>query len=300
MIGAPRPDREALGGPWPGILAALALGLLLALRSATPADAAPTVEAGRDAYLRQVARQAEATFGDLGAQLDAARDAARSGAALIVAGDAPPRDPLELAADRLDGAGPAATAARNAAGRLRGTLAAVRPGQQGSVPDLPPAAVLASIGGQLRSAADAADPFLERRHAAQATLTELAAALAALEDDDLEAALRALDRAAQARSVLATWEQPPNTLGLWLETTAAMLDAARQVAEAAQSGDAAAARRAADAYAAAAADARRADVSLGLSLSETGGGLTSTPLRRLADALGALQEARAVADALGG
>ena len=56
--------------------------------------------------------------------------------------------------------------------------------------------------------------------------------------------------------------------------------------------------RAARRYAAAAEDARRADVSLALSLSETGASLTATPLQRLARVLAAVEAARAAVASL--
>ncbi len=185
-----------------------------------------------------------------------------------------------------------------AARRLRGTLASVRPGRESTIPELPTEADLATIARQLRSAGEAAGPFVERRHAAEETLVQLGRALAALDRNDLDAAREGLESASAAREILVDWPEPPATLGLWLETTDAMIGAAADIVEAARAGDAAAAQRSADAYAAAAQDAHRADVSLGLSLSETGAGLTGTPLRRLADALAALGEARAEARAL--
>jgi hypothetical protein len=83
------------------------------------------------------------------------------------------------------------------------------------------------------------------------------------------------------------------TLPLWLETTRDLIRAADAIAAASQAGDEAAARAAARRYAAAAQEAHRADVSLALTLSETGSGLTSTPMRRLADELAAIARARA-------
>lgn len=283
-----------------GIAAAVGLGVVFAARPADPSLADRPGSLEREAYLQSAVRDADAAWTELQAQLAAARTPAREGAALIVDGDEAPEPSLEAAADLLDEAGVAAIEAGAAARRLRGILASVRPGSEAAVPQLPTAGDLASIASQLRAAADAADPFLERRHAATETLTALGSALAALADDDLDAAQRHLASAAAARQVLADWERPPRTLDLWLETTGAMIGAAQGIADAARAGDEAAARRAADDYAAAAADAQRADVSLGLSLSETGAGLTMTPLRRLADALAVVDEARAQAAGLRG
>jgi hypothetical protein len=93
--------------------------------------------------------------------------------------------------------------------------------------------------------------------------------------------------------MLAAWEPRPVTLPLWLRTTRQLIGAADDIARAAAEGDADAARRAARRYAAAAEDAHRADVSLALTLSEAGAGLTATPLRRLADQLAAIEDAEA-------
>ncbi len=281
-----------------GLAAALALGVLLSARPAVASPGVDPTQAAREAHLRAVAADADAAWSELERQLDSARDAARQGAALVVEGDAAPQEALGLAADRIEQAEPIAARATSAARRLRGTLASVRPGRETAIPQLPTAGDLAGIARQLRSAGDAAGPFLERRHAAEATLQELRRALAALEGNDLDAASQALDSAAASRDVLAEWPEPPATLGLWLETTGTMIGAAGEIVEAARAGDAAAAQRAADAYAAAAGDAHRADVSLGLSLSETGAGLTGTPLRRLADALAVIEGARAEAGSL--
>lgn len=279
-----------------GIAGALALGIVLAVGPGGLADS--VLQAGREAYLSGVASDADAAFEELEGELDAALDSARQGAALILDGDQPPQEPLAAAADLLDGAGPAAVEANAAASRLGGSLVAVYPRSETSIPDLPTGAELAGIAVQLRAAADAAEAFLPRRHAAEDTLAELERALAALDAGDIDAALAALDAAAEARSVLLDWEEPPPTLSLWLATTGAMIVAAQDIVDAAMAGDEAAARRAADAYAAAAAEAQRADVSLALSLSETAAGLTNTPLRRLADALAAVEEARAAAASL--
>jgi len=77
-----------------------------------------------------------------------------------------------------------------------------------------------------------------------------------------------------------------------------MIDAALALVDASEAGDEAVARAAADAYASAAEEANKADISLALSLSETGSGLTAVPLQRLAEALAAVTAARAAAASL--
>jgi hypothetical protein len=275
----------------PGVGGALLLGLVLAARPAAADAADPGLEAARLRAVLERAAEADVALAALEAELAPARDAARDGASLIVAGDDEPQPRLEEAAALLEAAGPEARAAAEALDRLRGTAAAVRPGAV--IPALAAPGELAGIAGQLRDAATAAGPFLERRLAAERTLERLADALAALEADDLAAAERALADARRARTTLAAWEPRPVTLPLWLRTTRQLIGAADDIARAAAEGDADAARRAARRYAAAAEDAHRADVSLALTLSEAGAGLTATPLRRLADQLAAIEDAEA-------
>jgi hypothetical protein len=284
--------RQAL----PGVAGALLLGLVLALRPAAADAADPGLEAARQRALLERAADADAALAAMEAQLRPARDAARDGASLIVAGEDDPQPSLEEAAAILEAAGPEAGAAAEALARLRGTAAAVRPGAV--IPALAAPDDLAGIAGQLRDAATAAGPFLERRRAAERTLERLADALAALEADDLAAAERALDAARQARAMLAAWEPRPVTLPLWLRTTRQLIAAADDIVRAAEEGDPAAARAAGRRYAAAAEEAHRADVSLALTLSETGAGLTATPLRRLADQLAAVEDAKAAVASL--
>jgi hypothetical protein len=301
MINVAKAPGIGARGRWVAVGATLLLGAVLAARPDSLAAGNPAAEAQRMAHLASVGAEADGAWAELETALEAVRDEGRQGAALIVEGSDPPQQQLLGAADRLANASALAAAAGVAERRLRGTLASARPDQAGLIPaGLPTPGDLASIASQLRSAAEAAGPFLERRHASEETLTELGIALAALDDDDLAAARQALDRADAARQVLVDWQQPPVTLALWLETTGRMIDAALALVDASEAGDAAAARAAADAYAAAAEDATRADVSLALSLSETGAGLTSVPLQRLAEALAAISEARAAAASLQG
>jgi len=298
MIGASGAPGIRTRSRWWGLAAALLLGATLAARSASFAVSDPAVEGQRQAHLAAIAAAADAAWAALESQLDAARDDGRQGAALVVEGSDPPQVPLLNAADRLTNAALLARAATTAETALRGTVASARPGKDLLPADLPTAAALASIASQLRAAAEAAGPFVDRRQASQETLSELGNALAALDADDLASARQALDRAAAARQVLVDWDRPPATLALWLETTGQMIDAALALVDAAEAGDDAAARAAADAYAAAADEADKADISLALSLSETGASLTAVPLQRLAEALAAIGAARDAASSL--
>jgi hypothetical protein len=161
------------------------------------------------------------------------------------------------------------------------------------LPAGPTVADLIGIDGQLEDAASASRPFIERRKAAEEALRSLGDALAALEADRPTAALTALDRADAARRTVANWDNPPTVLPFWLDTTGAMLDAARDITTATLAGDADRARRAGRAYRDAAQDARRADTALAIAISESGSALAAVPLERLADALEAATSRRA-------
>ena len=279
-----------------GVGAALVLGALLAARPADPAAADPPREAERRAYLEATARDAAAALDALSTALAPARDASRRGAALVQDGDRDPAPVLREAATLLEGAAAPSGAAVAAIEVLRGVTASAGAGV--FVPEVAAPAELRGIAGQLRQAAEAAGPFVERRRAAERTLRTLEEALAALEANDADGALAALERARGSRAVLVAWDPAPLTLPLWLETTDRLIASAERIAEAVLAGDAEAAERAARDYAAAAADARRADVSLALTLSESGASLTSVPLRRLGAVLGGIEETRAVVASL--
>jgi hypothetical protein len=266
-----------------GLLAVLALGALLTGRPARAAAADPTIEAARVATLEAAAQDADRALGHLISQLEAAIDAGRNGAALIVDGKADPGPAFDRAAMA---AGSATSLAVGAAGEmttLGGVLAAVRP----SLGPLPNDPFVSGIADQLTAAGEVGRPFVERRLAADATLRALGDALVALQDDDPQSAIVALDRADASLEAVKAWPEPPSVLPLWLETTGAMADAARAIATATIDQDPAAAARAARAYERAAQGARHADTALALAISEVGSSLASTPLRRLADALAA-------------
>jgi hypothetical protein len=296
MIRAWRGNRRHQAGTAWGIAAALLLGLVLAARPADPVRADPPLQAARQGALANRAEAARDALLALEGALQPARDAAREGAALVVDGDQAPEPSLERAADLLVGAGDEAGRAVQALDRLRGTAASLSAGI--AIPTVPASAELASIAGQLSEAAEAAGPFVERRLTARRTLELLEDALAALDANDPKGARPALEDARCALDEVAAWDPAPVTLPLWLQTTERLISAAQGIAEAALAGDEEAAEAAAAEYAAAAEDARRADISLALSLSEAGSALTSTPLRRLADALAAVDAADGVVASL--
>jgi len=279
IIGSRRPATAVLVG----VGAVLILGTVLATRPAGPAGD-PTVGAERAAALRGEAVRAAGQQDALITQLYAALDAGRRGSALVVDGDGLPRDDLEEAARILAAATDEAARAGAAADRVDGMLAAVAP-ERGPLPAGPSSALLPGIAAQFTNAAEAAEPFVARRHATMDTLDALADALSALDGDDPRGALDALDRAESSLEAVRDWEEPPTILPLWLDTTSELVSAARAIAEASLAGDAKAVDRAAARYALAADDARRADTALAIAIAESGSSLAATPLQLLADAL---------------
>jgi hypothetical protein len=282
-----------------GALVVILVGGCLAARPADAASADPSGEAQRQAWLVATADAAEVALERLQTEIGAAIDSARRGAASIVSGEDPPGPALIESAEILEAARDEVTQAAAATDRLRGTLAGARRGARlagdGAVP-----AEVASIAVQLRASASAAEPFVERRWATDATLAALSDALAALDGDDPEAALDALAEADAQIELVAAWEEPPPSLGYWLQTTGELLTAARAIADATLANDPAAAAAAVGAYRAAAATVRDADRALALAIAEAGSALAVVPMRRLADALAEVTALRADVAGLAG
>lgn len=272
------------------IATGLAVGIGFGLRSPDPAAADPPGAAARARGLADAADDADAALAGLSAGLDEARDHARRGTALTVAGDEPAPE-LISAADLLAGAGHDATAARRALVALAGMAAAIDPGL--AVPALSYGGPdLEQLAAQLRSGADAATLFVERRHATEAVVEALAAGLAALDRDDPTVALAALDEADAPLALLDDWEERPPLLHYWMMISRDLIEAAGDIARATLSHDPAAVEAAAKRYAAAAEAARGADNALALALSEEGSAISATPLRRLAAATNEAVDAR--------
>jgi hypothetical protein len=275
MIGLDQGRRAAIV-----IVVGVVIGIGLGLRSADPSRADPPAEAARQRGLADAAKEADAALARLGADLIAARDHARQGAALTVSGEAPAPE-LATAADLLAGGSDEADNARRALRALHGVAASVAPAAQ--VPLLSYGGTdLQLVAAQLRTSAAAATLFVDRRHAAREVVEALASALAALERDDPTAALTSLDEADAPLALLADWENRPPLLRYWMDVSADLLGAARDIAAATLDQDPAAIAAAGRRYADAAERARGADNALALTLSEEGSGVSATPLRRLA------------------
>ncbi len=244
----------------------------------------------RAGALADAAEAAETALAKLSAELERARDHARRGASLTVAGEAPAPE-LTAAADVLAGASDEADGARRTLVVLDGMAAAIQP--DAPVPSLTyGGADLEQLAAQLRSAADAATLFVERRHATQAVVDALAAALAALDRNDPAAALDGLRAADAPLALLAEWKERPGLLRYWMMISVELLDAAGDIARATIAGDAEAVKAAAARYAEAADAALGADNALAVTLSEEGAAVSVTPLQRLAARAEEAAEAR--------
>lgn len=269
----------------------LAVGIGFGIRSPDPAQADPAGAVARTEAVAEAAEAADAALARLTAQLERARDHARRGAALTVSGEAPAPE-LTAAADVLTDADDEADGARRALVVLDGMTAAIQPNSP--VPSLTyGGADVEQLAAQLRSTAEAATLFVERRHATRAVVDALAAALAALDRDDPTAALEELRAADAPLALLGEWEQRPPLLRYWMMISGELLDAAGDIARATLAGDPEAVKAAAARYAKAADAALGADNALAVTLSEEGAAVTIIPLQRLAAMADEAAEARA-------
>jgi len=273
-------------------LAVLGVALLLGPRTDDP-----SLRIASERLVRQRAADAVRELDEFREVLDSSLEAARSAAAAVLSGSEPPGPRLEEAAKRIAGGEEGATAARHAVESLAAARSAWHPGTPS---DLEPIAAgeLISIGDQLRGSTIAADRFADLRARANGLPGVLDEALRALEREALD---EATDLAAHARAdhdAIVAWETDLTTLPVWIETTDAMISAVEQILDATRAGDGAAARRAAEKFAAVGDDAAMADRALRIAMSEGGAALTAAPLERLAALLGGVDDTRAAAEAL--
>ena len=258
----------------------LTVGIGFGMRSPDPARADPAGALARTAAVANAVAAANAALAKLSAELERARDHARHGAALTVSGEAPAPE-LTAAAEVLSDAGDEADGARRALVALDGMAAAVQP--DAAIPSLTyGGADLEQLAAQLRSTADAATLFVERRHATRAVVDALAAGLAALERDDPSTALDELGAADAPLTLLGEWQQRPPLLRYWMMISAELLDAAGDIAWGTLADDPGAVRAAAARYAKAADAALGADNALAVTLSEEGAAVSVIALQRLA------------------
>lgn len=290
MIGGAR-ARRAIAA----IVIGLVVGLGFGLRSADPSVADPPLEAARARALTEAVAHADDALKALAAVLGEAIDRARKGAALTIAGDRPPAPEFTAAADLLEGKAGTADAAHRAVVALIQMASSVAPSRHISALSLAGPDLLLAASG-LRTSADAATLFVERRHATEAIVKALGESLASLDADLPASAITSLGRTEAPLALLDAWSEKPPLLGYWRMVSGELIDAARGIAEATLAGDPVAQRAAAQRYAKAAEAARGADNALAVSLAEEGNAVSVVELQRLAAAAGAVADERAAVE----
>jgi hypothetical protein len=273
------------------LLAVIVLGGLLGLRSPNPELADP---AARHLVVRQIAGDRAAAVSTLTRLRDAIAAAlgeGRQGAALTVAGSDPPGPHLAACGRQLAAADRLAGDAQRSLGQLRAWLASAAPDEPAPSLGLVPGE-LAATGGQLISAAEAADAFAGMRGDTETTLARLADAFAAIDAGDAPAALQATSAAGVSLAQVRSWQGKLDTLPVWIDTTGALIDAIAAMAHAIELHDPAAAAAAEARYRQAASDALQPDNALAIALAEGGSAVSSSALASAAREQGAVEAAR--------
>ena len=260
------------------LAAATGLALVAGLGGGAPR---PELDVAARASILERATVAETVLGDLRDRVAEVLDAARSGSARIVAGEANPGPMFERAADGALGAVDVALDALAARDRLASVLEARSPGGV-PLPPAPDPADVGSVASQLEVTAEAAERFVVMRSRAESVTASLLDALEALEANDIEAAEALVAGAREAHDAVADWEVGTNTLPVWIATVDEMIGAMERLVDATRAGDAAAGREAANRFAALAADAPEADRALRIALGEGGTAVAANAMERLA------------------
>jgi hypothetical protein len=267
------------------------LALLFGARSADSRAADPirvewlTNEAAAHARAADAALEAAETL------MREATDEARRGQAAVLGGADDPTAALEAAGLGFEAAATPLADARAALVVLGWTLRAIDLQESSPQLGLLPAD-LVDVGAQWRAAALPSAALTDMRRQAESTLEALDDGLAALDADDPSAALEAMVRATGHLEQVGDFNGQLSTLGYWVDTVDALIDAARDIALAAQAGDAAALAAAQAAYDAAATNAGRADQALTIALGEAATRITSPASASSAAALRAVGAAR--------
>lgn len=257
-----------------------------------PGAPRPEVEVGARRLVAERADRYEQALAALGAELAAAVEEARAGAARMVAGARPPDPALNRAAVLTARAEQRAARARAALAELQAAHRAWRPDEE--PPDAPlERGELDSIAAQLTASAEAADEFVAMRERATTLTNLLRDALAALDAGDLAGARPLVAHARADHDAVAAWEVDLVSLPVWLETTDEMIGAVERIVSATERSDAGAAAAAAAEFAALAGEAAQADRALRIAIGEGGSAVTAAPLGRLASALSSIEEQRA-------
>ncbi len=276
-----------------GIRAVLSGALALTLcAGAIAGDVGPGAAVAAERLVVDRANGAHDALVELERALEPALEAARRGAARVVAGDGSPDEQLHMAADAASAADGMAADAAVALRRLAAALRA-RDASAGVVEPPVRTGELPSIAGQLRATAETGAGFAAMRRRADGVTAALERALEALDAGGLDAAQEATAEARRDHDAIREWDVVLTTLPVWIETTDAMIAAMETILAATRAGDAAAARQAADDFAALSDEAAVADRALRIAVSEGGAAVSAAALGRLAEAIAAVRQARA-------
>lgn len=273
-----------------GLLAIVVLGGVIGLRSPNQAYADP---AAWHLVVDRIAAERAAAQSALTALRDAIATAigeGRQGAALTVAGSSQPGPHLAACGRQLAAADRLVGDVQDDLRLLGAWLAVTSPGTPAPTLGLVPGE-LAATGGQLVSAADAADAFAAMRGDTEATLASLRDAFAAIDAGEAAAALQATSAANASLARVSSWQGSLDTLPVWVDTTRALIDAIAAMAHAIEQHDAAAAVSAEARYRQAASDALQADNALAIALAEGGSAVSSGALASAAQEQGAVEDA---------
>jgi hypothetical protein len=252
----------------------------------------PEVDIGARRLVAERAARADETLIRLSTALEPALDAARSGAARVVAGDEAPGAVLATAAGLIASAEDEAADARRAIAAMEEARRAWRPEGEPVAPATE-RGELGSIAAQLDRSSDAADEFASMRRRAVAIPATLVEALRALEARDVAAARTLVDDARESHDIVAAWDIGLVTLPIWVETTDEMIGAVERILDATERGDDGAASEAAAEFSSLSDQGATADRALRIAMGEGGSAVTSTPLGRLAAVLASIGEVRA-------
>ena len=260
------------------IATAALVALALVLDGGAPR---PEVAIGATAAIVDGADRTLEAIEALRAKLEPAVDAAREGAASVVAGADDPAGPLTEAADRLDGASPEARAVVEALAALERARLAAQP-DAARLPPPPDGGELASIAGLLRATADAGTTFAATRLQAEGLSEDLLDALDAIAAGRTDEAETVLRHARETVDGVRALEDAQPALTVWTGTADAMIRAMQQLVDAVRETDSAAAAAARAEFEAAAEDAIAADRALRIGLGEAGNAVSEAALAQLA------------------
>jgi hypothetical protein len=271
--------------------ATIAVLALFGARSPHLADADAPRVAAQEAMLFNAGSRADAALAALEAALASALDDARSGAALVLAGDEPPDARFDAAATELEDAVPGIPAVRSALEDVR--RAAASNGEAPAVPQPPiDETSLLRLAADLRATGTSGAAVASLRHASDAVLEDLDTALAASAAGQPDAVKAAVDDARSRLPEVEGWHERLPTLPVWTSGMRSLLDALDGIAAALRSGDDTALADALATYRRATQDADRADRGLAIALAD-GASTVSGAASGVAPVLDAVRECRA-------